>query len=242
MKMSKKDTIHQVAELFHVAPSALRYWDQEGLVRFERSPDNGYRVPSFQTMLDICDVLFSRQLHLPLKRVRQLPDMDVGQLEHTLRENERRIREQIAQQRQALSNLRRRQRMLERMKDLEERGMTVETAVLPPVKPFSFEDRSQVAAYIEDPYTAGVVLDPGNPDREVQWVFVMPPERNTGASLCLRGLLRLDASDSSQNNADRFTVRARELGYRPGRLLGRYLASVREERRLDYHEAWLELL
>ena len=39
-KLTKK-----LADLFHVAPSALRYWDNEGLIRFERSTDNNYRMP-----------------------------------------------------------------------------------------------------------------------------------------------------------------------------------------------------
>lgn len=240
--MSQKDTIHQVAELFHVSPSALRYWDQEGLVRFERSPDNGYRVPSFQTMLDICDVLFARQLHLPLKQVRQLPDMELEEMERALSENERRIREQIAQQQRALSNLHQRQRMLEKVRDLKSRGFTEERTVLPAVVPFSFEDGEQVRAYSRDPSTAGVVLEPEGAGPEIEWVFVLPADKGASPRLCLNGLLWLDAKDPYRNNAGEFAACARELGYRPGKLLGRYLASVREGLRLDYHEAWLELL
>ena len=47
--MKKDDCIAAVARLFGVAPSALRYWDRIGLVRFERDEQNNYRRPCVQT-------------------------------------------------------------------------------------------------------------------------------------------------------------------------------------------------
>ena len=48
--MNEQQTLKKLADLFHVAPSALRYWDNEGLIRFERSTDNNYRMPTWKTM------------------------------------------------------------------------------------------------------------------------------------------------------------------------------------------------
>ena len=43
--MKQINRIKEVSELFHIPSSALRYWDDEGLVRFERTADNNYRRP-----------------------------------------------------------------------------------------------------------------------------------------------------------------------------------------------------
>ena len=69
--------IKEVSELFHLPASALRYWDDEGLIRFERSKDNHYRCPTSQTMLDICDVIFYRSLSLSIKEIKSIPGMCV---------------------------------------------------------------------------------------------------------------------------------------------------------------------
>ena len=70
--------------LFHLPASALRYWDDEGLIRFERSKDNHYRCPTSQTMLDICDVIFYRSLSLSIKEIKSIPGMCVEDVDHTL--------------------------------------------------------------------------------------------------------------------------------------------------------------
>ena len=48
--MKQINRIKEVSELFHIPSSALRYWDDEGLVRFERTADNNYRRPTSQTI------------------------------------------------------------------------------------------------------------------------------------------------------------------------------------------------
>ncbi len=55
--MKEQKMVSQIASLLGVPASTLRYWDTEGLVRFERSDENQYRVPTVDTILDICDVM-----------------------------------------------------------------------------------------------------------------------------------------------------------------------------------------
>lgn len=43
-KLRAHMTIGEAASLTDVTPSAIRHWEQEGLIKPERSPDNGYRL------------------------------------------------------------------------------------------------------------------------------------------------------------------------------------------------------
>ena len=96
--------IKEVSELFHLPASALRYWDDEGLIRFERSKDNHYRCPTSQTMLDICDVIFYRSLSLSIKEIKSIPGMCVEDVDHTLETNARRLEDQIRQMQMTISS------------------------------------------------------------------------------------------------------------------------------------------
>ena len=50
------------------SPSALRYWEKQGLLHFPREEENGYRIPDLHMMIEISEVLFYRSLSLPLER------------------------------------------------------------------------------------------------------------------------------------------------------------------------------
>ncbi|NLB89682.1 MAG: MerR family transcriptional regulator, partial [Clostridiales bacterium] len=62
-----ESNIGEVAKILGVAPSKLRYWDTKGLIRLERNQENNYRTFSFQTIMDICDVIFYRDLSISIE-------------------------------------------------------------------------------------------------------------------------------------------------------------------------------
>ena len=71
--MSKTNHIGRVADILHLPPSTLRYWDQCGLLRFDRDPENRYRRFSTQTVIDICYVALYREMGIPGRTIRDLP-------------------------------------------------------------------------------------------------------------------------------------------------------------------------
>ena len=94
--MKETNYIADVAEIFHIPASTLRYWDEEGLIRFERSPDNNYRKTSIQTLADISEVILFRSLSIPLKEIRRIPTMGLEDLNHMLEKNESNLLQEIA--------------------------------------------------------------------------------------------------------------------------------------------------
>lgn len=247
--MKKDDCIAAVARLFGVAPSALRYWDRIGLVRFERDEQNNYRRPCVQTMLDISNVLLFRRLSIPLRDIRSLSDMDASRLDALLVENEQKLSAQIHELENAIEHIRAMRGAIARLDHLRTSAITLISDQLPAIRLFSFEDEASVQTYVYDVHESGIVIPQGgSPSYGIFCPSDLGPRSDTlrqrdGAPRnYLYGLLRVLSDDPSQNSAADFTSAAQAMGYPAGPLYGRFIVSAHEKGALyDYYEAWLEI-
>lgn len=263
--MKQINRIKEVSELLHIPASALRYWDDEGLIHFERSGDNNYRYPTTQTMLDICDVMFYRSLSLSIKEIKSIPGMSVDSLEKTLDSNAENLEEQIRLIQQTLKKLHTRRNMAERIRELEHSSFHLVHECLPDMKEFFTEDKESLQIYVNDPYRTAVLIHPSLSPKPQYGYFtetvhaastemsrtasVTPSagtdsllrKRDTAPRVYLRGLLKMESETPSRHNAVEFLDAARSMGYGTGLLAGRYLLTACDKVRCDYYEAWLEL-
>ncbi len=82
-------TIKQIADLAGVSTRTLRYYDQIGLLSPSQTGDNGYRYYDQVSLLQLQQILFFRELDVPLKEIQRIlsrPDFDLRQAleEHRL--------------------------------------------------------------------------------------------------------------------------------------------------------------
>jgi DNA-binding transcriptional MerR regulator len=82
-------TIKQIADLAGVTTRTLRYYDQIGLLTPSSTGENGYRYYNQGSLLQLQQILFFRELDMPLKEIHQilsLPDFNLRQAlgEHRL--------------------------------------------------------------------------------------------------------------------------------------------------------------
>lgn len=66
--------IKELAELSGVSARTLRYYDQIGLLKPERQEENGYRIYGKQQVDRLQQILFYRQLGMPLEKIRKTID------------------------------------------------------------------------------------------------------------------------------------------------------------------------
>jgi DNA-binding transcriptional MerR regulator len=81
-------TIKQLAELAGVTPRTLRYYDEIGLLSPAQTGANGYRLYNQGSLLQLQQILFFRELDMPLKDIQQIlsrPDFDLLQALETHR-------------------------------------------------------------------------------------------------------------------------------------------------------------
>jgi len=83
-------TIKELADLAGTTPRALRYYDQLGLLKPASIAENGYRYYDRGNLLVLQQILFFRELDVPLKEIQYLlarPDFQLLSSLHTHRES-----------------------------------------------------------------------------------------------------------------------------------------------------------
>lgn len=88
--MDEQWTIGEVATLFNVSTDTLRYYEKKGLLTTAKSKDNGYRLYSYDDIVVLMDILFFRNMELPLKEIKRvITDLDIGDIRQLLLQNQR---------------------------------------------------------------------------------------------------------------------------------------------------------
>lgn len=67
-------TVKQLAALAGVSARTLHYYDEIGLLRPERNPDNGYRIYNHPALLRLQQIMFLRELGMGLEEIKGVLD------------------------------------------------------------------------------------------------------------------------------------------------------------------------
>jgi DNA-binding transcriptional MerR regulator len=94
--MKKRNYIGKISEVFKIPSSTLRYWEDQSLVEFPRDKDNNYRFISLKTILRIWDIILYRNLNIPLKEIKLIPQMNIDELEFVIVQNRKKLIEELA--------------------------------------------------------------------------------------------------------------------------------------------------
>lgn len=65
-------TIKEIAQLAGITVRTLHYYDQIGLLKPAVTEDNGYRLYNEQSLKELQQILFFRELDFPLKQIKQI--------------------------------------------------------------------------------------------------------------------------------------------------------------------------
>lgn len=60
--------INEISKFFNVPASTLRYWEEMGVLAAKKNPENGYRIYTVSDLMTISDILFYKNLGIPLKK------------------------------------------------------------------------------------------------------------------------------------------------------------------------------
>ena len=103
--MTMEYTVKRMAELSGVSIRTLRYYDEVGLLRPARVGVNGYRYYQRPQLLRLQQILFYRELGLPLKEIeRVLSDVAFDALE-ALESHRMRLKEDLSRKEQLIVTL-----------------------------------------------------------------------------------------------------------------------------------------
>ena len=115
-------TIKELADLAGTTTRTLRYYDQLGLLEPARIGENGYRYYDRGNLLNLQQILFFRELDLPLKEIRFLTSRPDFQLLTALKNHQQAIRARISRYQTLLDTIQQTIRDLEGEGEMNEKG------------------------------------------------------------------------------------------------------------------------
>ena len=88
-------TVKQISKLAHITPRTLRYYDQIGLLLPDFVGENGYRYYSEASLLKLQQILFYRELEIPLEQIKEIMGRQNFDLLTALEDHKRQLEKKI---------------------------------------------------------------------------------------------------------------------------------------------------
>ena len=244
--MKEFQSIAEVAKLFHLPASTLRYWDNQGIIHFQRDDKNDYRICTYQTFLDICDVSLYRSLTIPVKELKNLPLLEEQKLNQLLQRREEELQQKIEEIQQIIQMIHNKKQSLSELQQLKTTPFQVVSCQLPNIYEFSFQDKSAMDAFIHSPTQTAVYFKKPTDALKIG-IFLSNHApiirvRDDTPQIYLKGLLKIHYDDYNKHNVQCFVQQANKLGYQTEELIGKYLITLSENgQRYDYYTGLLRI-
>lgn len=120
--MKQENYLSEIAKNIRDPRLGARYWESEGLIKFERNRENNYREPTMQNMLAVYDILFCAVC--PYPSIRSGPGFasSLGEISDVFEENEQTLTRRIAELESSLVRLKKKSAAIRRIGELRARG------------------------------------------------------------------------------------------------------------------------
>ncbi|OUO87774.1 MerR family transcriptional regulator [Gordonibacter sp. An230] len=250
--------IKDAARYLEVAPSTLRYWESQGLVRARRNRGNDYRQYSLHDLIEASEIAFYRKLGVPVKELEGYRALSARGLDEALARTESDIEHRIAQLEGTRARLSRQRALNAEAARLARQGMRAKAPAIVRLEAIDYNDAGPWRLLVEEPWRYGVLVDAAHPDEvleavadeengdragtrardgEAEALWLRSPAHT--ARTCRECLLKV-APASGESNVRELLSEAREEGIDPVLVVGSYLLTATDDAgRWDLHRAWV---
>lgn len=244
-------TIGEIAQLFKVPASTIRYWEDKEIFSSKRNDENDYREYTIQTTIELMDVVFYRNLNVPIQKMKHFNRLSPEDIYSILLDTEANVQKELADLEKKSKGISQRKEQLESLFTLKDRGYKQEKLNIKKIVPFDMTNAEEMQVQLE--HLANFVLFKENKKDEVfQMGLVVSDdyeknelwkENTSKESIYFTCLLECDAEDFEKNNFSEHLEEMRKRGYQIKRVIAPYLATASEnnKRAVDYYKAWLEV-
>ena len=226
--MKQEKYLSEIAKIFGIRASALRYWESEGLLKFERNRENNYREPTMQNMLAVYDILFLRSLSIPVDKIRTCFASSLGEISDVFEENEQMLTRRIAELESSLVRLKKKSAAIRRICELRARGNACVYERLPAFHSFALSEQKSAREFVSEYERLGVCIR--SRGEEPQFL-VFEKNRFAEEKRYMSGLLSIDTATQK-------VIEAPE----GSKIFGKYLVTATENGvQQDFYEAFAEI-
>ena len=149
--MKKKTlTIGEMSEILNVSAATLRFWEKEDLIHVQKQ-SNRYRTYTTTDLISIADILYYRNLGVPVKNIREFSSVELSEYSHFLEAQEVQLNEKLLEYRQMLQRTERLKKNYYQLLRLMVHPFTVETPDFHHIVSWDFREKERIRKYIADP-------------------------------------------------------------------------------------------
>lgn len=89
-------TVKKLSKMASLTPRTLHYYDEIGLLKPSQVGDNGYRYYGEESLLRLQQILFYRELDMPLESIKKIMESSDFDLLNALESHKKELRKRIA--------------------------------------------------------------------------------------------------------------------------------------------------
>ena len=145
-------SISEISKIFHVPAPTLRYWEQENLIRVNKNEENGYRQYSLPQMLQISDIMFYRNLNVPIKQLKNLSKLELPMINSILNETQGNIEKEIEELIRTNEKIKLRKQRIKELLKIKDNEYSIDYPDMDKIVPFQFTEKEKLKLYLEDQY------------------------------------------------------------------------------------------
>ncbi|MGF2146134.1 MerR family transcriptional regulator [Vagococcus fluvialis] len=246
-------SIGEISKLFNIPTSTIRYWEEKEVFLPRRNEENDYRLFNLQSTIELLDIVFYRNLNVPLKKMKHFNRLNPEAIYSILEDTEEDVLKELVILEKKLKGIAERKEQLESLFTLKERGYKEEAIHVEKIVTVDMNDEEDIKIQLEylsnftlyqdnqesDSYQIGISV-PKNYQNHKEILWLKDPEKQPTYMTCL---LESASENLNDSNIDEHKKELAKKGYQVVRVIATYLATASEDdtNSVDYYKAWLEV-
>lgn len=250
--MEKRFHIGEIARFFELPASTLRYWEDCGVLLPEKCVENQYRTYSISDLMTISDVLFYKNLGIPLKQIRDMEKNTPDQQKQLLENKMKMLLDQQRAILQRLDKLRNHLTAVTTLQELKEVPYHITDIDSQCIVSFELVEKDKLRQYIRNPYLYSRVQHSNDLTIEQRGLTIsqdqtidFPPDQilwKKNSNRYAVFLMKEEVSSGFPNNLQKKLIEVQKT-YRTGSIVSRFLLCGQENGKIyDFYKTFVEIL
>lgn len=247
-------TIGEVSKLFNIPTSTIRYWEEKEIFLPRRNEENDYRLFNLQSTIELLDIIFYRNLNVPLKKMKHFNRLNPEAIYTILEDTEEDVLKELVMLEKKVKGITERKEQLESLFALKKRGYYKEEVIdVEKIVSVDMNDAEDIKIQLEhlsnftlyqdnqdsDSYQIGISV-PKDYQNHKEILWLKDTEKRPTYMTCL---LETTSENLNDSNLGEHRKELEKQGYQVNRVIATYLATASEDgtNSVDYYKAWLEV-
>lgn len=250
--MEKRFLIGEISQFFDLPTSTLRHWEDAGILSPFKNTENNYREYTIDDLMTLSDIIFYKNLGLPLKQIHTMETSTPEEHEHLFHTKIEALKQQQQQIRYRIEKLYSRLSALHTLKELRLHPFTRTDIDTDCIISFDLIESEKLRQYIENPYLYSRVQHSENIQKEQRGLTVplsqlsLFPESDVlwekHSHSYIACLLKEEVTDGFPNNLQELLTHIQKQ-YKTGSIISRFLVCAQEEgKQYHFYKTFVEII